>query len=57
VIYFFFLVKFCLGFAAWVLFQGIDMDYSSAAAYDTSLDLNTKPLRLFDDSPPVRTLK
>jgi hypothetical protein len=21
------------------------------------LDLNTKPLRLFDDSPPVRTLK
>ncbi|KAM5578557.1 putative WRKY transcription factor 40 [Rosa sericea] len=30
------------------------MDYSSAAAYDTSLDLNTRPLRLFDDSPPIK---
>lgn len=28
-----------------------DMDYSSAAYDDTSLDLNTKPLRLFDDTP------
>ncbi|KAI5337590.1 hypothetical protein L3X38_016861 [Prunus dulcis] len=27
------------------------MDYSSAAYDDTSLDLNTKPLRLFDDTP------
>ncbi|XP_050382481.1 probable WRKY transcription factor 40 [Argentina anserina] len=30
------------------------MDYSSAAAYDTSLNLNTRPLRLFDDSPPIK---
>ncbi|KAL6141119.1 hypothetical protein ACLB2K_059410 [Fragaria x ananassa] len=34
------------------------MDYSSAAAsacgIDTSLDLNTRPLRLFDDSPPIK---